>query len=160
MDRRVLLLAAMLAAGDAAAAKLNKCVDEGGHVTFTQAACPGGAAGETIKVESGGSGMSLGPSASPSSVEPAPAEQAAGGKVNVVGGGSSCDGGSDQEIRTAIVRNQIYPGMTAKQAIQSWGKPSEINRSSSGDDQWVYYRGPVDMQFVYVDQNGCVTAWN
>lgn len=160
MDRRYLFFVALLAGTDAFAANLNKCVDDTGHVTFTQTACPGGLPGESIKVLSGGAGMSLGPTAAPVETESAPLEPKAGGQVDVVGGGSTCDGGSDQEIRTAIVRKHVYVGMTDKQARQSWGPPSEINRSSSGHDQWVYYRGPVEMQFIYVDQNGCVTGWN
>lgn len=159
MDRRFLLLAFMLAAADASAAKLNKCVDDRGHVTFTQTTCPGGLVGESIKVGKGGAGMWLGPVGSPVVDEPASGASQGGGQVDVIGG-SVCDGGSDQEIRTAIVRRQVYAGMTAKQATQAWGSPSEINRSSSGDDQWVYYRGPGNMQFIYVDQSGCVTGWN
>lgn len=160
MDRRFLVLAFMLAAVDASAAKLNKCVDQSGHVTFTQSACPGGQPGESITVNKGGAGMSLGPVGTFIDDTPASADKPAGGQVNTVGGGTVCDGGSDQEVRTAIVRRQVYAGMTAKQAVQAWGSPGEINRSSSGDDQWVYYRGDANMQFVYVDQNGCVTGWN
>lgn len=160
MDRRYLFIAALLATADASAAKLNKCVDESGHVTFTQAACPGGLAGESITVQRGGAGMSLGPAATPVVPEQAAPQAQASGQVSVVGAGSACDGGSEQDIRTAIVRKQVYAGMTDKQARQAWGPPNEINRSSSGDDQWVYYRGNVDMQFIYVDQNGCVTGWN
>lgn len=160
MDRRYLLLAALLACADVSAAKLNKCVDESGHVTFTQAACPGGLAGESITVQRGGAGMSLGPAPLPVVPEQAVPQAQTSGQVNVVGGGSACDGGSEQDIRTAIVRKQVFVGMTDKQARQSWGAPSEINRSSSGDDQWVYYYGPGNMQFIYVDKSGCVTAWN
>jgi hypothetical protein len=160
MDRRYLLIAALLATADASAAKLNKCVDDNGHVTFTQSACPGGLAGESITVQRGGAGMSLGPAPTPVAPEQEAPETQASGQVNVVGGGSACDGGSEQDIRTAIVRKQVFVGMTDKQARQAWGPPNEINRSSSGDDQWVYYRGNVDMQFIYVDQNGCVTGWN
>lgn len=162
MAYRFIALVIAFAAVDASAAKLNKCVDSSGHVTFTQTACPGGLAGESINVRKGGAGMTLGPVGTP------PVEQSgisktddpAAGQVNVIGGGSACDGGSDQEIRTAIVRRQVYAGMTSKQAIQAWGSPGEINRSSSGDDQWVYYRDGANMQFIYVDQNGCVTGWN
>lgn len=159
MDRRFILLALMLAAADASAAKLNKCVDEQGHVTFTQTTCPGGLVGEPIKVGKGGAGMLLGPVGTPVVKESASAARQGGVQIDVIGG-SVCAGGSDQEIRTAIVRRQVYAGMTAKQATQAWGQPGEINRSSSGDDQWVYYRGPGNMQFIYVDQSGCVTGWN
>lgn len=159
MDRRFLLLALMLAAADVSAAKLNKCVDENGHVTFTQTTCPGGLVGEPIKVGKGGAGMSLGPVGMPVVQEPASPTRQGVRQIDVIGG-PVCDGGTDQEIRTAIVRGQVYAGMTAKQATQAWGPPGEINRSSSGDDQWVYYRGPGNMQFIYVDQSGCVTGWN
>ncbi|WP_313128180.1 DUF4124 domain-containing protein [Stutzerimonas nitrititolerans] len=159
MDRCFLLLVMLLAAADVSAAKLNKCVDESGHVTFTQSSCPDGQHGTPITVQKGGAGMSLGPIGSPVVSEPVSADRPGGVQVNVVGG-SVRDGGSDQEIRTAIVRRQVYAGMTAKQATQAWGTPGEINRSSSGDDQWVYYRSAGNMQFIYVDQNGCVTGWN
>ncbi|RRV18127.1 DUF4124 domain-containing protein [Pseudomonas saudiphocaensis] len=159
MDRRFILLALTLAAADASAAKLNKCVDGQGHVTFTQTTCPGGLVGESIKVGKGGAGMSLGPVGTPVVKEPAATNRQDSRGIDVIGG-SACDGGTDQEIRTAIVRRQVYAGMTAKQATQAWGPPGEINRSSSGSDQWVYYRGPGNMQFIYVDQSGCVTGWN
>lgn len=160
MDRRAVMFAFALCMVDANAAKLNKCVDDEGRVTFTQTACPGGLSGEEITVRQSSGGMSLGPVGGASEAEPL-IDSAAGITVGGVGASAGgCDGGSDQEIRTAIVRNQIFVGMTDKQAIQSWGRPSEINRSSSGDAQWVYYRGPVDMQFIYVDQSGCVTDWN
>lgn len=162
MDYRFIALVIAFATADASAAKLNKCVDSSGHVTFTQTACPGGLAGEAITVHQGGAGMSLGPAGTSFATPPAisEAEEPVGGQVNVIGGGSACDGGSDQEIRTAIVRRQVYEGMTAKQATQAWGSPSKINRSSSGSDQWVYYRDGAEMQFIYVDQKGCVTGWN
>lgn len=162
MGYRFIALVIAFAAADASAAKLNKCVDSSGHVTFTQVACPGGVVGESITVHQGGAGMSLGPVGTPLVEQQSVSETegSVAGKVNVVGGGSACDGGSEQEIRTAIVRRQVYAGMTSKQAIQAWGSPGEINRSSSGDDQWVYYRGDARMQFVYVDENGCVTGWN
>lgn len=156
-----LIVIALLSPAAAQAASMNKCVDASGHVTFTQQACAGGLGGETISVQSGGAGMSLGPSSL--AVEAGPSEGKASGEgvqVNVIGDKPSCAGGSDQEIRAAIVRGQVYAGMTAKQAEQSWGKPGEVNRSSSGSDQWVYYRGDGRMQFVYVDQSGCVTGWN
>lgn len=86
MDRRYLLVAALLATVDAGAATFNKCVDESGHVTFTQAACPGGLTGESITVHRGGAGMSLGPAPTPVVTEQAAPEAEASGQVNVVGG--------------------------------------------------------------------------
>ncbi len=142
------------------AATLNKCIDANGQITFTHTSCPSGGSIESIEVGRGGAGMLLGPARPDEEV----AEEAKPTKdmVTVVGGGSeatACSRVPEQDMRTAIVRNQISVGMTDTQVVQSWGKPNEINRSSHGD-QWVYYRGPVDMQFVYVDPAGCVTGWN
>jgi hypothetical protein len=162
MDRRFIALALAFVAVDASATRLNKCVDESGHVTFTQTACPGGLSGESINVLKGGAGMSLGPSGEVTDSELAAESESGGTKFTIVGGDSVSDCGtsSDQEIRAAIVRNQVFEGMTGKQAIQSWGSPDVINRSSSGRDQWVYYRDEVLAQYVYVDKKGCVTGWN
>ena len=156
---RLFLWLPVWAAWGAEAATLNKCVDANGGVTFTQTTCPDGGAAEAINVGQGGAGMLLGPVVSDElAEEEAPTSR---DKVVVVGGssGSECSSVSEQDMRSAIVRNQVMKGMTAKQVEQAWGKPGAINRSSSGD-QWVYYRGPVEMQFVYVNSAGCVTAWN
>lgn len=159
MNRLVVFFA--LVGGVAQAAPMNKCVDSQGHVTFTQQACAGGLAGEPLDVRSASGGMSLGPSRQPDVPAVVPEQAPERSEVNVVGGTSSeCGGGSEQDVRSAVVRKQVYVGMTAKQAQQSWGAPGKINRSSGGSDQWVYYRGDAVMQFIYVDQAGCVTAWN
>lgn len=156
-----LLLLVALVGGAAEAAPMNKCVDAQGHVTFTQQACAGGLAGEKLNVRSASGGMSLGPSRQPDMPAVGQEQAPERSDVKVVGGTSSeCGGGSEQDVRSAVVRKQVYAGMTAKQAQQSWGAPSKINRSSSGSDQWVYYRGGAEMQFIYVDQSGCVTGWN
>lgn len=156
-----LLAGAFSAIGVVQAAPLNKCVAENGHVTFTQQACPGGMPGEAVTVRSASGGMTLGPTHQPDPLQ-TPAEKKGGVKeVTVVGSGSAkCGGGSEQEARTAIVKREIYVGMTAEQATKAWGMPSEINRSSDGTAQWVYDRGNAVMDFLYVDQAGCISAWN
>lgn len=149
-------------ASGANAASLNKCVDAQGHVTFTQQACPDGGAGERLNVTSQSAGMLVAQPPAP----PVETEQRDASTPNtqpsVIGGenSSGCGSASDQEIRTAIVQNKVFTGMSAKEAIQSWGKPTSINRSSRGDDQWVYDRGRASSQYLYVNQEGCVTAWN
>jgi predicted lipoprotein with Yx(FWY)xxD motif len=144
------------------AASMNKCVGPDGAVSFTYQACAGGSGGERINVQSATAGMRLGPPpvvTEEASEVPAPSS---GTTVTVIGPGaaSQCSDASDQEVRTAIVKNQVFPGMTAEQARKAWGAPSKINRSSSGSDQWVYYRGDYDSQYVYVNDQGCVTGWN
>lgn len=60
---------------------------------------------------------------------------------------------SRREIE-AIVNKRIFVGMSEDALVYSWGRPSKINRSSYGSDQWVY-----STQYVYVD-NGRVDGWN
>lgn len=55
-----------------------------------------------------------------------------------------------------VKESAIKVGMPAKLVILSWGKPDEINRSSYGDEQWVY-----GDQYVYINpQTKKCTAWN
>lgn len=59
-----------------------------------------------------------------------------------------------QKYMYLILQGKISVGMTAEMLKLSWGEPKNINRSSYGDDQWVY-----DDQYVYL-KNGVITAWN
>lgn len=59
-----------------------------------------------------------------------------------------------------INEKKVAVGMTENQAVQSWGQPSKINRSSSGADQWVYRRsGSASDQYLYFE-NGLLRSWN
>lgn len=60
---------------------------------------------------------------------------------------------SRREIE-AIVNERIFVGMSEEALVYSWGRPSKINRSSYGSDQWVY-----SSQYVYVE-NGEIDGWN
>lgn len=155
-----LAIAALLFAGNVGAVKLNKCVDRSGNVTFTQQACADGSGGELVRVQSGGAGMSLAPSMPVAEEEP---NSSNGSKeITVVGGpeAGACGVLDERSARTAIVQNKIAVGMTAKQAIQSWGNPTRVNSASSGLTQWVYETGPVSAQYIYIDTRGCVADWN
>lgn len=57
-----------------------------------------------------------------------------------------------------ILSQKIAVGMSQKALLLSWGQPTEINRSAYGADQWIYRRGRVSAQYVYVE-NGFVTNW-
>lgn len=144
------------------AATVFKCVDASGKITFSQQGCPDQPSSAfTVRNQSiSGSGPAA-VMAQPGGFEVARENEPRRGGVTVVGGnGSSCSDMSSQDIRSAIVRNKVFVGMTAEQAEKSWGKPDKINSSSNGDDQWVYYRADYRSQYIYVDQAGCVTAWN
>jgi hypothetical protein len=53
-----------------------------------------------------------------------------------------------------IQDRKISVGMSEAAVRLSWGPPEKINRSSSGQEQWVY-----SGQYVYI-KNKVVTAWN
>lgn len=157
MYRHLVVVCLVATCADLSAAVLNKCVGENGSVTFTQQACPGGGAGERVDVKSASEGMRVGRPEDVRHEASAPKEVSA----SVIGGDESttCAGMDAREIRTMIVRNQVSVGMTTDQAIKAWGKPAKINRSSGGQDQWVYPRNDSTAQYVYV-KGGCVAAWN
>lgn len=144
------------------AATVYKCKGSDGGTIFSHFACPDASAGAEVKVTSASEGMRIASPAEIAEHELEKARENEPSRLSVSGGRSvsACSDASEQEIRTAIVKNQVFPGMSADQAIKAWGKPSKINTGSSGDDQWVYYRGPVESQYLYVSQDGCVTAWN
>ena len=66
-----------------------------------------------------------------------------------------------EKVDGAINNGRIFVGMTKDQVLQSWGKPTKINRtivSSSASEQWIYERGNIgDTQYVYLT-NGVVRS--
>lgn len=60
----------------------------------------------------------------------------------------------------AIASHEIRIGMTEDMVIQSWGNPAKINTtiySGGKSEQWVYRRGKVKSDYVYL-QNGIVNS--
>ena len=149
MTRFSLIVFALLSPAVVQAASMNKCVDSSGHVTFTQQACPDGMGGEAIEVKNSSKGMLIG--------EPGlPPPPAASGRRSF----NECGDLTQVDISHLIGNRKVQVGMTAEDVEESWGRPDSVNRSSSGDDQWVYNGRNYDSQYVYVDGKGCVTAWN
>lgn len=154
------ILAVMVAAAafslstPAQAQQIYRCVGLDGRTTFSQQACPDGAAGEAVTADNPppSNGSDYIPYGDIGSL-PAPRERPAP-SVNVVGGQKRCSTMSSQEIRRAIVQKKILVGMTSEEAIRSWGRPIKINRSSHGPDQWVY-----GYTYLYIE-DGCVVSWN
>jgi hypothetical protein len=65
------------------------------------------------------------------------------------------------EILKLVDADRIAIGMTREQAIASWGKPDDINKTVTPDlvhEQWVYWHGDWDANYLYFD-NGILTAW-
>ncbi|WP_243374601.1 hypothetical protein [Geotalea sp. SG265] len=57
----------------------------------------------------------------------------------------------------AIANGKIFIGMTKDEAVASWGKPQDINRSAGSwgiNEQWVY----GDRTYLYF-KNGRLTSW-
>ena len=50
-----------------------------------------------------------------------------------------------------IVKGVIQVGMTEEEVVWAWGKPTRINRSSYGPEQWVY-----GLQYLYFKKGICV----
>lgn len=60
----------------------------------------------------------------------------------------------------AVLAKEVFVGMTAEQVRASWGPPSEVHdltTTATHHEQWVYQRGDIEAQYVYLD-NGVVTA--
>lgn len=70
----------------------------------------------------------------------------------------------DEDVREAIVNEQIQLGMTASQVRLSWGNPSDVNRTVSAHgthEQWVYGRFTTystPHHYLYFD-DGVLTSW-
>lgn len=75
---------------------------------------------------------------------------------------SLIDQNREREVYLAIRSKKIMPGMTKKELIRSWGKPTKIN-SSGGSygsrDQYVYRRGNNQTQYVYLE-DGIISSWS
>lgn len=62
-------------------------------------------------------------------------------------------------VRQAISDGRVGVGMTADEVVDSWGRPSKINRTitrAGTSEQWIYRRGGSGRdQYVYLE-NGVV----
>lgn len=62
-----------------------------------------------------------------------------------------------KKARSAISNQQVFLGMSTDEAIASWGRPSDINRTAGAwgvHEQWVY----GDNTYIYF-KNGKLTSW-
>lgn len=142
--RCLVLLVLGLAPFGASAATVHKCEGVDGKIVFTQAACPDSTAGEPVRVKPASEGVRV--------VEPSPLMSPTAGRKRSYNG---CSELTQVDIAKLISDGTVSVGMTAQEAAKAWGVPDRINRSSYGPAQWVY-----GDQYIYVDENGCVTAWN
>lgn len=59
-----------------------------------------------------------------------------------------------------LERGKVLPGMEAAAVLAAWGKPSQINKTTTATsvrEQWVYFRGRASTDYVYL-VNGVTTS--
>lgn len=151
--KRFLIALTILCASSTYATTVNKCVDAHGKVTFTQSACSAGVQGESVKIVQSSSGFDMSDAIKTERIETnsIPVKR----KIMPEPKQGSCLPHSDQAIRTAIIQHRIMVGMKSSDAVKAWGNPYRINRSSHGNEQWVY-----NGQYLYIDKFGCIESWN
>jgi hypothetical protein len=70
-------------------------------------------------------------------------------------------GSHEARVQAAVAKGQVFPGMNEQEVVQSWGRPTRINRSvraNSVSEQWIYERGEVGSnQYLYLE-NGVLTS--
>ena len=62
-----------------------------------------------------------------------------------------------------IANKKVWIGMSTDQAIASWGKPDDINKTVTSlgvHEQWSYERGDFSYQFLYFDDGILTTFQN
>lgn len=131
------LAAALLACNSAPAWAINKCTIDGKTV-YQEAACEG-----AKKVDVSGAGKAVPDSPGTSYWQRQITSQARAERVS-----------------KAIANREIFIGMTSEEARQSWGAPTKINVSVGSygrHEQWVFPRGRVEAQYVYIE-NGLVKS--
>jgi hypothetical protein len=63
-------------------------------------------------------------------------------------------------IQNKIIERKVWIGMTKEMALLSWGKPDDINKTTTAygvSEQWVYRYSDYKAQYLYF-KNGILTA--
>lgn len=170
MKRFIVAVALLQGAAWAQADTIYKCTDAQGKVTFTKQSCPDNSAGAQLSVEnrrpsgSGDAALMAAPplEAATAPVAGNPAVAAGDGGVTVVGGSearSACSTGlSERDLRTAMVRKEIVPGMSRPEIESMFGKPSR-QPSAQGLGTVTYWNDRYLNYFsIDFDRNGCVSG--
>lgn len=157
---RVLIGLALLALSMGADAKMFKCVDEQGRVTFSQVPCPGQVSeAVSVKVDRGRHEPVSPPRGDPALDRKFGDIQRSISSSRQRGLSSAqpekrtyCKTFNSTSLRTMIVKRQVVSGMTRENALSAWGKPERVN-----GDQYVYH-WPEASAYFYVAEDGCVSA--
>lgn len=82
-----------------------------------------------------------------------PCDGAGGKKLNIRK--EAPPGSHEARVQAAIAKGEVFPGMAEQEVLQSWGRPTRINRSvraNSVSEQWIYERGDVGSnQYLYLE---------
>ncbi|WAJ39484.1 DUF4124 domain-containing protein [Pseudomonas sp. GOM7] len=155
-------LAALLAAAllspiqDSSATSVFRCVDAGGHVTFTLHGC------ESDQQQHLQEAQNLTPSSGKAIPLADPSRHSGRKHANspeVVTVGQQDDGCGNlltsREKRQAIIRKEVRPGMSLADVESSLGKPDRITRHN-GRQRYHYDDKRGNRQQVNFDASGCV----
>jgi hypothetical protein len=155
---RALLIGAslLLAATPAFPASVFRCVDQYGHVTFSQQGCPKEQSQHRQSVASPtpGSGKAV-PMARPRAKSDS-SRQAHDALAIVAEKDDGCGNRvTGSERRSAIIRKQIRAGMTRSDVESALGRPESIT-SSNGRDRLRFRDSSGQVRTVSFDEHGCV----
>jgi len=121
------------------ASALNKCIDSSGKVTIQDTPCAASQTGQKI---------SLPPSAT---ISPPPGQSPYAKDIQRFKREEALEKlriQRDAEVESAIHQKRVLVGMTEDELIRAKGRPTHINASSGGFDQWVYGGG----LYVYLER--------
>lgn len=157
MKRQLLTGLTLLALSASASGQVFKCVDGQGRVTFAQVPCTGQES-ESVDVKIDKSRPASHQAASPELRkfdrinESIRSAGAAPRQAQATIERGNCKDFNSTELRTLIVKRQVVTGMTRKNALDAWGRPTRIN-----GDQYVYH-WPESSGYFYVANDGCVSG--
>ena len=129
------------------AAEYFRCVDEQGHIAFSDQSCPNG---ERLVVEA-------------ANRLPAPSDtaRAANGSTGRLSGqrqASPCGNLLDpRERRAAQIRQEVRAGMSRSEIESAFGKPATV-RHHNGQTRYQYRDEQGGLRSVHFDEHGCVKA--
>ncbi|MGE4407576.1 DUF4124 domain-containing protein [Pseudomonas sp.] len=159
MRRLSICMGLLLLAGPAHSASVFRCIDEQGHVTFSQQGCP--SEQDQQRQQAANPTPSSGKAVPMAKPKPKPARSGKRKKeedsLTVVaeqddGCGNRVTG---RERRSAIISQNIRAGMTRRDVESALGRPEQVT-SSNGRTRLRFRDIGGQVRTVNFDENGCV----
>jgi hypothetical protein len=133
------------------AASIYRCADSQGHVSFSDQACPPGAAQKALSPQVN----SLPP---PASAAPDRRTSQPGLVIGSSPSESPCGVSlTSQQKRTARIREQVLAGMNQQDIESTFGTPEKITRNNN-HTRYHYRDAKGNTRQVEFDEKGCVKA--